>query len=141
MRSHRPIIRVLVPAHHRTRARLLDEKAARPHLEIRSEDAFHEIENLRLHRELEEIRARLVPFADVLRCLARLEQREHLRKLGVDPVHFRTGENRRQAGSHLIMRKDARTIVVPMYKPIKPGTLAGLIAQAGVSVEAFCAEN
>ena len=47
---------------------------------------------------------------------------------------------RRQAGSHLIMRKDARTVVVPMHKPIKPGTLAGLIAQAGVSVEAFCAE-
>ncbi len=43
----------------------------------------------------------------------------------------------RQTGSHLIMRKDARTVVVPMHKP---GTLAGLIAQAGVSVEAFCAE-
>jgi predicted RNA binding protein YcfA (HicA-like mRNA interferase family) len=38
------------------------------------------------------------------------------------------------------MRKDARTVVVPMHKPIKPGTLAGPIAQAGVSVEAFCAE-
>ena len=47
---------------------------------------------------------------------------------------------RRQTGSHLTMRKDARTVVVPMHKPIKPGTLAGLIAQAGVSVEAFCAE-
>lgn len=47
---------------------------------------------------------------------------------------------KRQTGSHLIMRKDARTVVVPMHKPIKPGTLAGPIAQAGVSVEAFCAE-
>ena len=47
---------------------------------------------------------------------------------------------KRQTGSHLIMRKDARTVVVPMHKPIKPGTLAVLIAQAGVSVEAFCAE-
>ena len=49
-------------------------------------------------------------------------------------------EVRRQTGSHLIMRKDARTVVVPMHKPIKPGTLAGLIEQAGVSVETFCAE-
>jgi predicted RNA binding protein YcfA (HicA-like mRNA interferase family) len=47
---------------------------------------------------------------------------------------------KRQSGSHLIMRKDARTVVVPMHKPIKPGTLAGLIEQAGVTVEAFCAE-
>ena len=47
---------------------------------------------------------------------------------------------KRQSGSHLIMRKDARTVVVPMHKPIKPGTLAGLIEQAGVSIEAFCAE-
>ncbi len=38
------------------------------------------------------------------------------------------------------MRKDGRTVVVPMHKPIKPGTLAGLIEQAGVSFEAFCAE-
>lgn len=44
----------------------------------------------------------------------------------------------RQTGSHLIMRKDGRTVVVPMHKPIKPGTLKGLIEQAGVSVEAFC---
>ncbi len=49
-------------------------------------------------------------------------------------------EVKRQTGSHLIMRKDSRSVVVPMHKPIKPGTLAGLIEQAGVSVEAFCAE-
>jgi predicted RNA binding protein YcfA (HicA-like mRNA interferase family) len=49
-------------------------------------------------------------------------------------------EEKRQSGSHLIMRKDGRTVVVPMHKPIKPGTLAGLIEQAGVTVEAFCAE-
>ncbi len=47
---------------------------------------------------------------------------------------------KRQTGSHLIMRKDGRTVVVPLHKPIKPGTLAGLIEQAGVSVETFCAE-
>ena len=49
-------------------------------------------------------------------------------------------EVKRQTGSHLIMRKDGRTVVVPMHKPIKPGTLGGLIEQAGVSVDAFCAE-
>jgi predicted RNA binding protein YcfA (HicA-like mRNA interferase family) len=47
---------------------------------------------------------------------------------------------RRQTGSHVILRHESRTVVVPMHRPIKPGTLAGLIAQAGVSVEAFCAE-
>ncbi len=47
---------------------------------------------------------------------------------------------KRQTRSHLIMREESRTVVVPMHKPIKPGTLAGLIEQAGVSVEAFCAE-
>jgi predicted RNA binding protein YcfA (HicA-like mRNA interferase family) len=47
---------------------------------------------------------------------------------------------RRQTRSHVILRHESRTVVVPMHRPIKPGTLAALIAQAGVSVEAFCAE-
>ncbi len=47
---------------------------------------------------------------------------------------------RRQTGSHVILRKGHRTVVVPLHRPIKPGTLAGLIAQAGVSMEVFCAE-
>ncbi len=47
---------------------------------------------------------------------------------------------RRQTGSHVILRRENRTVVVPMHRPIKPGTLAGLIAQSGVSLEAFCAE-
>lgn len=38
------------------------------------------------------------------------------------------------------MRKESRSLVVPMHKPIKPGTLAGLIDQAGVCGETFCAE-
>jgi predicted RNA binding protein YcfA (HicA-like mRNA interferase family) len=46
-------------------------------------------------------------------------------------------EERRQTGSHVIMRKDGRTVVVPMHRPIKPGTLRGLIEQAGVTVEVF----
>lgn len=43
----------------------------------------------------------------------------------------------RQAGSHLIMRKGNRTVVVPQHKPIKPGTLAGLIEQAGLTLKEF----
>ena len=46
-------------------------------------------------------------------------------------------EERRQTGSHVILRKSGRTVVVPMHRPIKPGTLRGLIEQAGVSLEAF----
>jgi hypothetical protein len=45
-----------------------------------------------------------------------------------------------ETGSHVILRREHRTVVVPMHRPIKPGTLAGLIAQSGVSLEAFCAE-
>lgn len=35
------------------------------------------------------------------------------------------------------MRNGSTTVVVPMHRPIKPGTLKGLIAQAGVTVEEF----
>jgi len=49
-------------------------------------------------------------------------------------------EERRQTGSHVTLRKESRTVVVPMHKPIKPGTLKGLIEQAGVTVEHFVAE-
>lgn len=45
-----------------------------------------------------------------------------------------------ETGSHVILRREHRTVVVPMRRPIKPGTLAGMIAQSGVSLEAFCAE-
>ena len=47
--------------------------------------------------------------------------------------------DRRPTGSHAILRKEGLTVVVPMPQPIKPGTLRGLIEQAGVTVEAFCA--
>ena len=33
-----------------------------------------------------------------------------------------------------------RTVVVPQHRPIKPGTLRGLIEQAGLSVETFVAQ-
>lgn len=45
----------------------------------------------------------------------------------------------RQTGSHRILRRNSRTVVVPMHKPIKPGTLKGLIEQAGVTLEDFVA--
>ena len=45
----------------------------------------------------------------------------------------------RQTGSHLILRKGHRTVVVPQHKPLKPGTLKGLIEQAGLSVAEFVA--
>ena len=48
-------------------------------------------------------------------------------------------EQIRQTGSHLIMRKGGRTVVVPQHKPIKPGTLKGVIEQAGLTVEDFVA--
>lgn len=46
----------------------------------------------------------------------------------------------RQTGSHLILRKESRTVVVPQHKPIKPGTLKGVIEQAGLTLDAFTAE-
>ena len=49
-------------------------------------------------------------------------------------------ERRRQTGSHVILRRDSRTVVVPMHRTLKPGTLRGLIAQAGLTVESFWAE-
>ena len=46
----------------------------------------------------------------------------------------------RQTGSHLILRKDSRTVVVPQHKPLKPGTLKGVIEQAGLTLEKFMTE-
>jgi predicted RNA binding protein YcfA (HicA-like mRNA interferase family) len=43
----------------------------------------------------------------------------------------------RQTGSHLIMRREHVTVVVPQHKPIKPGTLKGVIEQAGLTLEEF----
>jgi predicted RNA binding protein YcfA (HicA-like mRNA interferase family) len=46
----------------------------------------------------------------------------------------------RQTGSHLILRKDNRTVVVPQHKPLKPGTLKGVIEQAGLTLAEFVEE-
>jgi predicted RNA binding protein YcfA (HicA-like mRNA interferase family) len=52
-----------------------------------------------------------------------------LRRLGFESI--------RQTGSHHIMRRDDKTVVVPQHKPIKPGTLRGMLDQAVVTLEAF----
>ena len=46
----------------------------------------------------------------------------------------------RQTGSHLILRKESRTVVVPQHKPLKPGTLKGIVEQAGLTLEDFVEE-
>lgn len=52
-----------------------------------------------------------------------------LRRLGFESL--------RQTGSHHVMRCREKTVVVPQHKPIKPGTLRGMLEQAGVSIEEF----
>jgi predicted RNA binding protein YcfA (HicA-like mRNA interferase family) len=46
----------------------------------------------------------------------------------------------RQTGSHLIPRKESCTVVVPQHNPLEPGTLKGVIGQAGLTFEKFVAE-
>lgn len=43
----------------------------------------------------------------------------------------------RQRGSHVVLRRDANGCVVPSHRELKLGTLAGLLKQAGVSVDQF----
>jgi len=43
----------------------------------------------------------------------------------------------RQNGSHVVMGCGSRGCVVPLHKPVKVGTLAGLLRQAQVDVHDF----
>jgi len=43
----------------------------------------------------------------------------------------------RQRGSHIVLRRGFSGCVVPNHREIKVGTLAGVLRQAGVSVEEF----
>ncbi len=43
----------------------------------------------------------------------------------------------RQSGSHVVMRCGERGCVVPLHKPVKVGTLAGLLRQARVDAQEF----
>ena len=45
----------------------------------------------------------------------------------------------RQRGSHIVMRRGSSGCVVPNHREVKVGTLAGVLRQAGVSVEEFIA--
>lgn len=43
----------------------------------------------------------------------------------------------RQRGSHIVLRRGSSGCVVPNHRELKTGTRAGVLKQAGVSVEEF----
>ncbi len=43
----------------------------------------------------------------------------------------------RQRGSHVILRRANAVCVVPMHREIDPGTLRGVLRQAGVEIATF----
>lgn len=45
----------------------------------------------------------------------------------------------RQRGSHVVLRRGANGTVVPLHDPVKTGTLAGILRQAGLSQDEFLA--
>lgn len=48
-------------------------------------------------------------------------------------------ERVRQRGSHVVLRRGDAGCVVPLHKEIKSGTLAGILRQAELTVDAFMA--
>jgi predicted RNA binding protein YcfA (HicA-like mRNA interferase family) len=48
-------------------------------------------------------------------------------------------EQKRQSGSHVILRRGSLGCVVPLHRELKTGTLAGVLRQAQVSVEELVA--
>jgi len=66
--------------------------------------------------------------------LPRLSGREAIRAL--ERLGFVV---KRQRGSHVVLRRGPVGCVVPDHKELKTGTLAGVLKQAGVSVEEFLA--
>lgn len=46
---------------------------------------------------------------------------------------------KRQNGSHIILAKEGRRVVVPNHNPIKIGTIRSIITQAGLTVDEFIA--
>lgn len=40
-------------------------------------------------------------------------------------------------GSHCKLRKDDRTVIVPLHKQLKRGTLSSILKQAGISADEF----
>jgi len=41
----------------------------------------------------------------------------------------------RQRGSHIRILRGGVRVTVPHHKPVKPGTLASILSQAGISIE------
>lgn len=68
--------------------------------------------------------------------LPRLSGREAIRAL--EKLGFVV---KRQRGSHVVLRRGSVGCVVPDHKELKTGTLAGVLKQAGVSVEEFLAAS
>ena len=64
--------------------------------------------------------------------LPHLSGREIIRAL--ERLGFQTV---RQNGSHVVMRSGSRGCVVTLHKPVKVGTLSGLLRQAQVEVGEF----
>ena len=54
-----------------------------------------------------------------------------LERLGFEQV--------RQRGSHVVLRRGDVGCVVPLHKEVKTGTLAGLLRQAGVTIDELLA--
>lgn len=64
--------------------------------------------------------------------LPRVSGREAIRAL--ERLGF---SQRRQRGSHLVLRKGSKGCVVPMHDELATGTLRGILKQAGVTPEDF----
>ena len=62
--------------------------------------------------------------------LPRLNSREAIRAL--ERVGF---VQVRQKGSHVVLQRDGQTCVVPTGRDLRVGTLAGILDQAGLTVE------
>jgi predicted RNA binding protein YcfA (HicA-like mRNA interferase family) len=56
-----------------------------------------------------------------------------LERLGFEQV--------RQRGSHVVLRRGEVGCVVPLHKEVKTGTLAGLLRQAGVTIDELLATH
>lgn len=94
---HGPVIRVLMPADGGGAEWLFDKKVAGPHEEVGSQDAFDQIENVRVQTNVVKIATGLVPLAEVFRGFAGVEEVEQFRQLSIELGHLRAGVDRRQA--------------------------------------------
>ncbi len=128
MRGHGPIIRVLVPTDRRSAAGRFNEKVARPTVEVGAEHAGHEIVDFGVHTNVKEVRAGLVPFADVFSVFAGFEQGEQVRQFGVDLGHLGRGENRRQAEEVAVVSVECLLVVAELI-----GRIGGSHRRRGIS--------